>query len=96
MRRNDFCFAATCSPRLRFQSGRVAVLKTSRDVGIFSHMGRGREEGKGGAGRGKGLHFVPPGPGIDLSSLSDPVQEGHFALASVVRFGEGDRRDMEG
>lgn len=40
--------------------------------------------------------LFPPGPGINLSSLSDPVQEGHFALASAVRFREGDRRDMEG
>lgn len=34
--------------------------------------------------------LFPSGPGIDLSSLLDRVQEGHFALASVIRFGESD------
>lgn len=51
---------------------------------------------QGCSGRGKAFPLFPSRPGIDLYSMSDWVQEGDFALASVVRLGESCRRDTEG
>ena len=83
MRRNDFCFAATCSQRLRFQPDRVSALKTSRDVGLLFTWEAGGKKGRIAQEGERACILFPCGPGIDLSSLSDRVQEGHFALASV-------------
>lgn len=52
---DDFCSVATCFQRLGFQSDWVSVLKTSRGVGTFNHMGRWREEGRGVAQEGERL-----------------------------------------